>query len=416
MKPRERIIESINYREPDKVALDFNGHRSSGIAVQTYKKLRDYLGLEPSPLYVYDVIQQLAVVEDDVLDLFGVDVYQLGCDYYKKDDYWKDWLLEDGTCCMIPAFVDIEETDEGNIIRGDNDQVISIQKKGSLYFEQTYFPYAGIEESKLPDISYSLDQVMWSKIGSPPAPAGFDKEGLKEWEQAAKRLRGSTDRAIYGGFGGKLFEISQFLFRIDNFYIELASNPKKIHNFLDKLVEFHLSNLEKFLSAVGSHIDIIGFGDDLGMQTGPQISPKAYKEFFKPRHSILWNRAKEIYPHLKVSLHCCGSIYSLLPDLIEAGLDIINPVQTSAKDMGLKGLKKEFGKDMVFWGGGCDTRYILPYASTKEVKEHVKKNISIMQPGGGFVFQQVHNILANVPPENISAMFEAVGEYGGSNS
>jgi len=412
LKSRERIIESINHMEPDRVALDFNGHRSSGIAVQAYNKLRDYLGLEPSPLYVYDIIQQLAVVEDDMLDLFGADVYQLGCDYYKKEDYWKDWILEDGTHCKIPAFVDIEKTDQGNIIRGDKGQVISIQKKGSLYFEQTYFPYVEARGQKLPDISQSLNQVMWSKIGSPPAPAGFDDEGLKEWEEAAKHLRGSTDKAIYGVFGGNLLEISQFLFRIDNFYIELASNPGKIHKFLDRLVEFHLTNLEKFLSAVGPYIDIIGFGDDLGMQTGPQISPKTYREFFKPRHSILWNRAKEIYPHLKVSLHCCGSIYSLLPDLIEAGLDIINPVQTSAKDMELEKLKVQFGKDMVFWGGGCDTRDILPYGSPEEVKEHVKNNIDIMMPGGGFVFQQVHNILANVPPKNISAMFETVNEYG----
>lgn len=410
MTSKDRIIKAINHKEPDKIPVDFNSHRSSGIAIQAYKKLREHIGLKPSPLYVYDVIQQLAVVEDDVLNTFGVDVVQLGYDYYKEDDYWKDWILEDGTQCKIPAFVQIEKSSKGNIIRGDDGQIISIQKKGLLYFEQTYFPLLESNDNDFNDIEYNLNQVMWSRIGSPPAPAGFDPQGLKEWEEAATRLRKSTDRAIYGIFGGNLMEIGQFLFRIDNFFMELASNPKRVHKFLDKLVEFHLSNLEKFLSVVGRHIDIIGFGDDLGMQTGPQISPQTYREFFKPGHSILWNKAKEIFPHLKVSLHCCGSIYSLLPDLIEAGLDIINPVQISAKDMDLNTLKKEFGKDMVFWGGGCDTRQILPYGSKKEIKEHVKNNIAIMSPGGGFVFQQVHNILANVPPENIAVMFMAVRE------
>jgi len=189
----------------------------------------------------------------------------------------------------------------------------------------------------------------------------------------------------------------------------LAGEPQRAHRFLDKLVEIHLTNLEQFLGAVGEDIDIILFGDDLGMQTGPMISPQMYREFFKPRQKLLWSRAKEL-ADVKVMLHCCGGVRELLGDLIEAGLDAINPVQISCSGMDAAELKAEFGKDITFWGGGCDTRDVLPNGTPKQVAEHVKKQVKILSPGGGFVFQQVHNILANVPPENIVAMFDAVND------
>jgi uroporphyrinogen decarboxylase len=132
-----------------------------------------------------------------------------------------------------------------------------------------------------------------------------------------------------------------------------------------------------------------------------------YREFFKPRHKIMWSRAKEL-ADVKVMLHCCGGVRELMPDLIDAGLDAINPVQVSCRRMAAKELKAEFGKDLTFWGGGCDTQSVLPYETPDAVKQHVQEQVGILSPGGGFVFQQVHNILANVPPENVVAMFEAV--------
>jgi uroporphyrinogen decarboxylase len=189
----------------------------------------------------------------------------------------------------------------------------------------------------------------------------------------------------------------------------LASEPQRAHRFLDKLIEIHMANLERFLGAVGEYIDIILFGDDLGMQTGPMISPQMYCEFFKPRHTLLWNRAKKL-SEVKVMLHCCGGVRELLPHLIEAGLDAINPVQISCAGMDASELKAEFGRDITFWGGGCDTRDILPNGTSKQVRDHVKQQVEILKPNGGFVFQQVHNILANVPPENIVAMFDAVND------
>jgi uroporphyrinogen decarboxylase len=208
-------------------------------------------------------------------------------------------------------------------------------------------------------------------------------------------------------FGGNLLEIGQFLFRNDNFFMLLAGEPQQAHAFLDRLVEIHLANLEKFLAAVGDSIDIVQFGDDLGMQTGPQISAAMYREFFKPRHSRMWKRAKQL-ANVKVMLHCCGGVRELLPDLIDAGLDAINPVQISCRGMEARGLKADFGKDIVFWGGGCDTQTILPQGTPAAVRDHVKQQVEIMRQGGGFVFQQVHNIMANVPPQNVVTMFEAI--------
>jgi uroporphyrinogen decarboxylase len=199
------------------------------------------------------------------------------------------------------------------------------------------------------------------------------------------------------------------LYRNDNFLAMLAGDPERAEDLLERIVQLHLSNLEKMLRAVGPYIDIVLFGDDLGMQTGPQMSPAMYKKFFKPRHARMWARAKEL-ADVKVMLHCCGGVRELLPDLIEAGLDAINPVQISCRGMDASGLKRDFGGKIVFWGGGCDTREVLARGTPEDVRKHVREQVRVMRPGGGFVFQQVHNILADIPPQNIVAMFDAVRE------
>jgi uroporphyrinogen decarboxylase len=235
----------------------------------------------------------------------------------------------------------------------------------------------------------------------------LDNKGLIELSRGAKALRDSTDRAIIGLCGGNMFEIPQMLYRMDNYLLYMSLYPDKVIELSEALCAAHMKSLEKWLGAVGPYIDIILFGDDLGGQTGPLLSPEMYRSYFKPYHKKLWNRAKEL-ADVKIMLHCCGGVYELLDDLIDAGMDAMNPVQINCANMEAERLKEKFGKRMTFWGGGCDTRDILPKASPAEVSAHVKTQVKKFKQGGGFVFQQVHNILADVPPENIAAMFDSI--------
>jgi len=407
MTSRERVLSALNHRETDKVPVDFSGHRSSGISAIVYPKLREYLGLEPEPVRVYDPVQQLAIPGGDILERFEVDTIELGRGFALDDRFWADWTLPDGTRCQMPVWALPEREKDRWVIKSEaTGRIIAQMPDGALYFEQTYWPFAEEEPvlNTMPDI---WTESMWAAIASPPGTEISGPDGQKVFREGARRLRKRTDKAILGLFGGNLLEFGQFMYRNDNFFMLLAGEPKKAHAFLDKMVEIHLENLEKFLKTVGDYIDIIVFGDDLGMQTGPQISPEMYREFFKPRHKVLWNRAKEL-AEVKVNLHSCGGIRELIPDLIEAGIDAVNPVQINCSGMDLGEMKNEFGRDLTFWGGGCDTGYILPKETPEAVAQHVKKQVDIGRKDGGFVFQQVHNIMADVPPENIVAMFDAV--------
>lgn len=406
MTSRERVLTALNHREPDRTPIDFSGHRSSGISAMAYPKLRACLGLEPRPIRVYDPIQQLAIVDSDVLERFGVDTIELGRGFAVEEQHWADWTLPDGTPCLMPVWALPERDGNRWVIRSKSGRVLAVMPDGAQYFEQTFWIFA--EEDDAPDrIPEAMGESMWTAVASPPGPLVAGPDGLQALRDGAHRLRVSTDRAIIGLFGGNLLETGQFFYRNDNFLMMLAADPPRVHRFLDRLVEGHLANLERFLGAVGGFVDVIVFGDDLGMQGGPQISPAMYREFFKPRHALMWRRAKEL-AGVKVMLHCCGGVRELLPDLIDAGLDAINPVQISCRGMDAAGLKRDFGKDLTFWGGGCDTQEILPNGTPAQVAEHVKRQVATLRPGGGFVFQQVHNILANVPPANIVAMFDAV--------
>jgi len=404
---RERVMKAVAHQEPDRVPVDFSGHRSSGIMAIAYNKLKQHLGIASGDIYVYDFVQQLAIVEPAVLERFNVDVVEMGRGFALKLEDWRDWVLPDGTPCKIPAFIQPAKVGDDWQILDPDGALIAIQKEGSLYFEQTCFPWLEDGGDDFSDLEAAMDKVMWATLGAPPAPIGFDDAGLIQLAEGAKRLRGSSDRAIIGLFGGNLMEWGQFLFRMDNFLMRLAMEPARMHSFLDKLTDMHLANLEKFLSAVGPYIDIIMFGDDLGMQRGPQISPKMYHEMFFPRHRAMWMRAKEL-ADVKVMLHSCGSIAPFIPDFIEAGLDILQPIQTSARSMEAVALKQEYGRDLCLWGGGCDTQHVLPRGTPDDVVAEVSRQVTALAPGGGFVFQQVHNIMADVSPQNVVAMLDAV--------
>lgn len=366
---RQRVLAALNHQDPDRVPIDFGGHRSSGIAAIAYPKLREYLGLPPKPTRVYDLIQQLAIIDDDVLDIFGADTIELGRGFALDDDSWAEWVLPDGAPCLVPAWSVPERGNGQWVVRSASGRVIARMPDGALYFEQTYWPFLDGEEN-INDLPGAFAESMWTAIAAPPGPVDTEK-----LIAGAKKLRESTNRAIIGLFGGNLLEIGQFLYRIDGFMMLLAGEPAKAHAFLDKLVELHLANLERYLAAVGPYIDVISFGDDLGMQTGPQMSPAMYREFFKRRHKAMWTRAKQL-ADVKVMLHCCGGIRELLPDLIDAGLDATNPVQITCSGMDAASLKRDFGRDIAFWGGGCDTRSVLSHGPAGTKSESTSANRS----------------------------------------
>jgi len=407
MNGRERIRAALNFKPVDRVPVDLSGHRSSGISAIAYAKLRRHLQLEPRTIRVYDPIQQLAIVDEDVLDRFGIDTIELGRGFAQDPSAWADWILPDGTPCQMPAWALPERRDGEWVLRSRSGRVIAKMPDGALYFEQVYWPFEKEVDRNFNHISEAMNESMWTTVASPPGPLADGPNGPKLLAEGARRLRQSTDRAVIGLFGGNLLEIGQMLFRNDLFLMLLAEERDKAHEFLDRLLEIHLANLEKFLKSAGPYIDVILFGDDLGMQGGPQISPRMYCEFFKPRHQKMWRRAKEL-ADVKIMLHCCGGVHPLLSHLIDAGLDAINPVQVSAAGMELTKLRQEFANRLTFWGGGCDTQTILPKASPEGVAHHVRQQAGVFGRRGGWVFQQVHNILADVPPENIVAMYEAV--------
>lgn len=285
------------------------------------------------PPKVYDIPQQLAIIDEDVLERFNADTIELGRGFNNDDADWKEWELPDGTECLIPKWVNLVRDDEGSwVIHGPDGTPIAIQKKGMVYFDQTYFPFATDPEEKIDRLEEMFDYNMWTAVLSPPGPHTWDEEGMRHLAEGAKNLRESTDRAINAIFGGSIFEVGQMFFRNDNYYMALAAEPDLVHRFLDKLVGIYMERLDMFMDAVGPYVDIVMFSDDYGMQTGPQISPAMFREFFKPRHKKMWDLVKS-KADVKVKMHSCGSITDLLPDLIDAGLDAINPVQTNCKMM-----------------------------------------------------------------------------------
>ncbi len=411
MNSRERVLAAINCQTPDRLAIDFGGHRSSGISAIAYSKLKKELGIDSGDIYVYDMIQQLAIIELPVLDALGVDVIELGRGFLLQKEDWKDWELPDGTPCKIPAYIDIFKEENDWFLLDEKGNRSAVQKKGCLYFEQLFYPLAkrGIENDDFADLEQILPQNMWSAAPSPGGHLDLENpEDFKAFADGAASLRASTDKAIIGLFGGNLFETPQFLYNAENYLFYLAAYPEKVLELSKKLTEIYLAGLERYLAAVGDHIDIILFGDDLGSNQGPMIDPEMYRTFYKPFHKIMWTRVKELAPHLKIQLHCCGGIEPFLEDLIEAGLDMINPVQINAHTMEPVSLRKKYGGRFCFWGGGCNTQEVLNQKSPDEVEAHVKAQLDIWRPYDGFVFQQVHNILGDVPVENIIRMFETL--------
>ncbi|PTY00370.1 uroporphyrinogen decarboxylase family protein [Opitutus sp. ER46] len=414
MTPRERILASIAHREPDRVPVDLGATPSSGISAVAYNRLRAHLGLKAGSTRVYDVVQQLAQPEDVILDRYGIDVVDLGRTFNARPSDWYDVSLWDGSRAEYPAWFRPELGADGAYrARHADGTEIAIQLPGMNFYDQTCFPWIDGYPDDLAGLPAAMGKVHWAALAHSPWDAAAAPDFWARLRANALHLRATTDRAIMVVVGCNLFEWGTFLRRMDNFLMDLAAEPEQVERLVDALVEIHLETLRKVCTAVGDIADVCRFGDDLGMDTGPFMSAAMYRRLFKSRHARM---CEYVHRHssMHTFLHSCGSIHALLPDLIEAGFEVINPVQTACRDMEPERLKAEFGKDVTFWGGGADTRAILNHGTPAQVRDDVRRRVDILAPGGGFVFNTIHNILPDVPPENIEAMFAAL--HGGGTT
>jgi uroporphyrinogen decarboxylase len=411
MNSRERILAAVEHREPDRVPVDIGSTPSSGISAIAYGNLKRHLNMTAGHTRVYDVCQQVAQPEDMILDRFGVDVVDVGRAFNTDDACWYDVTLADGQRAQYPAWFHPERQPNGSYVaRLPNGLDIAHMPAGGTFFDQTVFPYLGGYPADFRNLSKDIGKVMWAALAHSPWDHAGEPDFWNQIRQKALELRAAGNRALMLVIGCNLFEWGTFLRRMDNFLMDLLAESEKVEALVEALTELHMAGLERACQSVGDVVDIIRFGDDLGTNNSPIMAPAVYRRLFKPHHARLCDYVHK-HSSMKTFLHSCGSIYRMLPDLIEAGYDIINPVQTNCKEMEPERLKKDFGKDICFWGGGCDPKSILNKATPAEVKNHVKRRLDVFMPGGGYVFNTVHNILPEVPPQNIVAMFEAVDEF-----
>jgi uroporphyrinogen decarboxylase len=339
-------------------------------------------------------------------------VLDIGREFNERASDWEPTVLADGAPAHYPKWYKPVKMPDGAYQTYDDDgkTVLSRMPVGATFFDQTYFPYVDGYPGSYEDLDAEMNRVMWARDAHSP----WDHAGEADfWEQLRTRtlrLRETTDKALLVVCGCNLFEWGTFLRRMDNFLMDLISDPYNVEKLLDELLQRHLATLERVCNAVGDVVDVIRFGDDLGMKTGPFMDTDTYRTLFKPRHKMLCDYVKA-NSRMHTFIHSCGSISSLMPDMIDAGIEIFNPVQTNAHRMEPEFLKKEFGRDCVFWGGGIETASGLNNGTTQEVRAQVIERMEIFSEGGGFVFNTVHNILPDVPPENIVAMFDAVLEF-----
>jgi uroporphyrinogen decarboxylase len=393
MNSRERVLAAVNHREPDRVPIDLGGTRQSGIAASTYDQLKQRLGIK-TRTRVFDVYQMLAEVERPVMERFGADVIGLNrpaVAFGIENKDWRPWRLFDGTPVEVPGGFRPVTEDSGDLVLVRNGEPIARMPSGGYYFDRLeVYPggrHAPVEEVNPPVLS---DQLCDHYAAS--AEALYQNTNF-----AIVAPMGPPYELFYGlGTGG-----------FETWMMALAAEPDYVNALCEKLVDVWLENLKRFTQAVDNRVQILQFNDDFGTQDAPFISTRMFRELIMPHYKrgLDWVHANT---DMKVFLHSDGAIAPLIPSIIEMGVDILNPVQTSARGMDARMLKEEFGDRLVFWGGSLDCQKTLPFGRPEEVRREVREHVDALAPGGGFVFAPVHNIQANVPTENVIAMFDAV--------
>lgn len=382
MNSRERTKLALNHREPDRVPFDLGGTVLTSINVHAYRRLRQYLGLPEKETQVMDIFQQIATVDDDVRE-------KLGCDARNVAPRSSATFNIDINSTDLPGYDFFH--DEWHI-------GWRMPQEGGFFYDMFDHPLSE---------ATSIDDIKNFKWPNPTDPARF--VGLRE--NARRVAEDLGELVIAGGMAAGFFEITCWTRGYAKVYPDLVNNREWIEYLMDTIVDLKLAYWEIALPMLGDYVDVVQEADDVAGQFGLLVSPEVYRSMIKPRHKKICDFIKA-RTDAKIFYHCCGAIRDIIPDLIESGFDIINPVQVSATGMESKALKRDFGDQIVFWGGAVDTQGVFTDGTPKQVKDEVRRRVDDLAPGGGFVAAAVHNIQANVPPENIIAMWEAIQEYG----
>jgi len=371
---KQRVVDAIAHRESDRVPVDFGGSMVTSIHQKGHDNLKKHLGINlDRPTEIARGRSLVARVDHEIQDRLSVDVRMLTVN---SPDGWEDEAAGDRL------------TDEWGIVWE--------RLPGFDNYEIVSSPLFG-------DISISdVRNMAWPEAVQP----GFT-EGLRE---KALALRRSTDKAIVANLAMQIHTQSYFLRGFSQYLMDMVLNPGLIEAIMDRVLEIFMERTRSIMSEIGDLIDVVYVADDLGAQNGPLFSPQTYRQLLKPRQKKLFEKIKR-GNDVKILYHTCGSVIEFIDDLAEVGVDILNPVQTSAAGMDPKVLKERFGRKVCFWGG-IDTQSILPFGTPDQVREEVKRCMDVLAPGGGFVVAAIHNIRPEVPPENVVAMIEAVHEFG----
>jgi len=415
---RERVELALSHQEGDRVPLDLGGGLVTGMHVSSVYKLRQALGLDPpgTPVKVIECYQMLGEIAPDLADALGVDIAgitRLNCAYGFPNDNWKPWTAFDGIPMLVPGLFPTEREANGDILMypcADRTAPPCARMPAAGYYFDAIIRQDPIDDECLNSEDNAEEFVPISDA---------DIEHLRV---QVERLRPSG-RAIFGDFGGMSFGDIAFvpgptlrhpkgIRDLEQWYMSLVTRPQYIYEVFERQCEVALANLARIHAVIGDAVTAVFVtGADFGTQQGPLISPKTYRDLFKPFHVRIneWIHANTAW---KCFIHSCGSIWRLLDDIVDAGFDALNPVQASAVDMDPAALKHAYGDRITFWGGGIDTQHVLPFGTPDEVRAMVRERLQIFGAGGGFIFNPIHNVQAGVPVENLIAMYDAVREYG----
>ena len=402
---RQRVRMALNHEAPDRVPVDLGASRVTGISAIAYRRLLQHLGL-PEEVRVYDIKQQLADPSPAVLARLGADVLSLhrlapttGMSFLALDG-WKAGRLTDGSPCLLPAACEEIVAADGQFQVLWQGETYARRAPESLYYDVCWAPLANAQTTA------DIDRFAW--------PDPWTEREEQYLRKRIQEIYHGTDKALFAGLANlvcSFFEISLVLFGFENFMLKLATARDLIEYWLDALLAHDLAILEKFLALAGPFIEAIQMNDDFGSQSALQISPRLYREVFKPRQRR-WIEFVKARTRAKVFIHCDGAIEEILPDFIEIGIDVLNPLQTSARGMDPQRIKQRFGRHLAFWGGGVETQTTLPFGSVEDVRRQVRERVKLLGAGGGYVFAAIHNLQADIPPEKILAIYDTVAQCG----